>query len=244
MSTLGYKPCLADPDILLKAQNQDGVDYYSYILCYVDDIMVIHHDARPIIDRIDKFMKLKESSVGYPDIYLDSNLKKVHMDNDVWCWSISRSKYVQEAMRNFQNYLKENLSDEYELIANAPNPFLLGYVPCVDVSQLLSPDEASYFQTITGVMRLMVELGRIDIAVKVSQLSSFLAMPRQGHLVNALHIMSYLKIKHNSRLVLDTSYPGIDMSEFKSNENWASFYGYVKEAKPLNAPKPLRPALV
>ena len=28
------------------------------------------------------------------------------------------------------------------------------------------------------------------------------------------------------------------MSEFNSNENWASFYGYVQEAKPLNAPKP------
>ena len=51
--------------------------------------------------------------------------------------------------------------------------------------------------------------------------------------------MSYLKIKHNSSLVLDPSYPGIDMSEFNSNENWAPLYGDVQEAKPLNAPKPL-----
>ena len=85
----------------------------------------------------------------------------------------------------------------------------------------------------------MVELGIIFIAIELSQLYSFLAMTRQGHIVNALHIMSYLKIKHNSRLVLDTSYPGIDISEFKSNENWAFFYGDVQEAKPLNAPKPL-----
>ena len=45
--------------------------------------MVIHHDARPILDRIDKFMKVKESSVGDPDIYLGANLNKVKMDNDV-----------------------------------------------------------------------------------------------------------------------------------------------------------------
>ena len=32
MAALGYKPCLADPDIWLKFQNQDGIDYYSYIL--------------------------------------------------------------------------------------------------------------------------------------------------------------------------------------------------------------------
>ena len=102
--------------------------------------MVIHHDARPILDRIYKFMKIKESSVGDLDIYLDTKLKKVHMDNDVWCWSISPSKYVQEAVRNCQKYLKDNLSDEYDLIANAPNPFPLGYEPCMNVSPLLSPD--------------------------------------------------------------------------------------------------------
>ena len=142
-------------------------------------------------------------------------------------------------MRNCQKYLKENFSDDYELIVNAPNPFLLGYEPCMDVSPLLSPDEASYLQTIIGVMRWMVELGRMDIAVEVLQFSSFLAIPSQGHLVNSLHVMSYLKVKHNSRLVLDPSYPGIDMSDFKSNENWAPFYGDVQEAKPLNAPNPL-----
>ena len=129
--------------------------------------MVIHHDDRPILDRIDKFMKLKESSVGDPDIYLGAKLKKVQKDNDVWCWSIIPYKYFQEAVRNCQKYLKDNLSNDYELIANAPNPFPLGYEPCMDVSPLLSPDEASYFQTIIGVMRCMVELGIIYIAVEV-----------------------------------------------------------------------------
>ena len=109
----------------------------------------------------------------------------------------------------------------------------------MDIYPLLLPDEASYSRTIISVMKWMVELGIIDIAVEVSQLSSFLAMTRQGRLVNALHIVSYLKNKHNSRLVLDPSYPEIDMSEFKSKDIWAPFYGYVQEAKPLNALKPL-----
>ena len=58
------------------------------------------------------------------------------------------------------------MSDEYELIANAPNPFPLGYEPCMDVYPLLSPDEASYFQTVIRVMRWRVEMGRIDIDVE------------------------------------------------------------------------------
>ena len=55
----------------------------------------------------------------------------------------------------------------------------------------------------------------------------------------ALHVMSYLKIEHNSRLVLDPSYASIAYSKFKSDEDWTEFYGDVKEALPPNAPKPL-----
>ena len=77
-------------------------------MLYIDDILVIHHDARPVFDRIDKFMKLKEDYVCDPDIYLGAKLKKVQMSNDVRCWSLSLSKYVQEAVRNYQKHLKGN----------------------------------------------------------------------------------------------------------------------------------------
>ena len=77
MEALGYKSCLADPDLWYKSQTRNGSEYYSYILCYVDDIVVIHENARPVLDRIDKFMKLKASSIGDPDIYLGAKLRKV-----------------------------------------------------------------------------------------------------------------------------------------------------------------------
>ena len=76
----------------------DGVEYYSYILCYVEDILVVHHNSRTDLDRIGKFMKLKEDYVGNPDIYLGAKLKKVQISNDVWCWSLRPPKYVQEAV--------------------------------------------------------------------------------------------------------------------------------------------------
>ena len=77
MTVLGYTPCLADPDVWLKAQITDSIEYYSYILCYVGDIMVIHADALPVFNRIDMYMKLKVGSVGDPDIYLGAKLGKV-----------------------------------------------------------------------------------------------------------------------------------------------------------------------
>ena len=195
MSGLGYKPCPADPDLWLKPQaREDGTGYYAYILCYVDDVLVVHDDAQPVLDRIDKFMKLKPGS-SEPDMYLGAKLKKVKLANDVVAWSISPSKYVQEAVRNCENHVKENFSVDFQLLKYAPNPFPINYEPEIDVSRELTPDEASYYQTIIGVMRWMIELGRVDIGVEVSKLSSFLAYPRKGHMEAALHIMAYLRVK-------------------------------------------------
>ena len=126
-------------------------------------------------------------------------------------YGISPSKYVQEAVRNCEIYLKEKFLDEYDLTCDATNPFPMNYEPSMDTSDMLEPEHASYYQTIIRGMRWMVEIGRIDITTKVSQLSSFFAMPRRRHLANALHVMSYLKIKHNSMLVLDPTYPDIEI---------------------------------
>jgi hypothetical protein len=64
------------------------------------------------------------------------------------------------------------------------------------------------YQHLISVMRWMVELGRIDVVtVEVSLLFSHLAYPREGHLKTALHIVSYLSQKHNTRLIFDLTYP-------------------------------------
>jgi hypothetical protein len=103
---------------------------------------------------------------------------------------------------------------------------------------LLDPDCSLFYQHLIGVMRWMVEFGRIDIATEVSMLSSYLACPRKGHLENALHVIGYLRLKHNSRLIFDPTYPDIDQNAFPSFE-WMEFYGNVEEAIPPNLPPPL-----
>jgi len=149
MTTLEYKSCRADNDLWMKREtNAEGLSYYSYVLCYVDDIMVIHHDAMPVLMKIDKYFKLKPSSIGDPDIYLGG---------------------------------------------------LLNYEPELDTSDECDPEEASYFGSLIGVMRWIVELGRVDIHTEVSILSSFLAMPRSGHLDAAIHIMSHI-LQRNTML--------------------------------------------
>ena len=64
-----------------------------------------------------------------------------------------------------------------------------------------------------------------------------MAALRTGHLDAALHVVSYLKMKHNARMVYDPSYPKIDITDFKTNY-WTEFYGPVKGPIPLNALPP------
>ena len=64
-----------------------------------------------------------------------------------------------------------------------------------------------------------------------------LALPREGHLDAAVHAMTYVGQKYDSRLVYGPSYPDIDHYIFKKCD-WSECYWYPKEVIPVNAPEP------
>ena len=119
----------------------------------------------------------------------------------------------------------------------AENPFKMGYDPELDTSPELDPDAGSYYLTIIGILRWMIELGRINIITAVSLLSSHVALSSEGHLEAAVHVMAQVGQRYNSRLVCDPSYWDIDHSIFKECD-WSEFYRNAKEAIPVNATEP------
>ena len=48
--------------------------YYAYILYYVDDVLIVDHDAMSVLNNINKYFKLKPESIGDPDMYLGAKL--------------------------------------------------------------------------------------------------------------------------------------------------------------------------
>jgi hypothetical protein len=93
LGPMGYRSCKADPDLWLKAvtRPEDNVCYYAYTLCYVDDILCIHHDPMSVMNEINDYLPLKPSSVGNPDIYLGAKLKETQLFNGVRAWGLSPS---------------------------------------------------------------------------------------------------------------------------------------------------------
>ncbi len=117
----------------------------------MDDILCIHDDPDTILTQKDKYFPLKPDSVGEPDIYLGAKLKLMQLENGVWAWGLSPSKYVQEALRNCKKYIGENLLGFYKLMQLVPNPFRTDYQPELDVSPELPPEHASYYQSLMGI---------------------------------------------------------------------------------------------
>ena len=73
-----------------------------------------------------------------------------------------------------------------------------GYRPEIDITPELGPEDADYFHSLIVVLRCIVELGRIDINIEVSMLSSHLVLIQEGHIQELLHIFAYLKKHLNS----------------------------------------------
>jgi len=238
MRHLGWESCKADHDVWFKPEvrKDDGHQYYAYCLLYVDDILMVHHDGVKALREIDHFFKTKPNSIGDPEFYLGAKLRPMTLPNGVVAWGMSASKYVQAAVAIVKAYhAKEYPTRKWG--KRTSGPFPSDYAPELDTTDLLDHEKSAFYQSQIGVLRWIVELGRIDIITEVSELSSFLAMPREGHLDAVFHLFNYLEKRHNARIVFDPCYPTIDMTSFKECD-WSSFYGNVQEAIPPNAPEP------
>ena len=94
--------------------------------------------------------------------------------------------------------------------------------------------------SLIGISRWMVELGRVDICFEVSMLSSHMALPREGHLIQLFHIFLYFIKYNNTEMVFDLSDPVIGESKYQRRDWTSSEFGKLQEKRviPPNMPKP------
>lgn len=116
MSFLGFTSCKADSNVWMrKAITEEGVEYWEYILLYVDDCLCISHKGEDVLrNDICKHFILKKSSIGPPDIYLGRKIRKSTIETTegpINAWSFSSSQYVKEAVSNVESYLKKKVGN-------------------------------------------------------------------------------------------------------------------------------------
>ena len=127
---------------------------------------------------------------------------------------------------------------QHKLPSQALTPIQNSYRPDINTASDLNSVDSAYYQSLIGILSWMVELSRVDIFLKVSMLSSHLALPREEQLQQLIHMFAYLKRNHNSEMIFDPSDPIIDESLFDREDWTASEFGLsLEEVLPKNMPQ-------
>jgi hypothetical protein len=129
---MGFKGTKADPDVYIHAQvKPDGFEYYEMLLIYVDDILCVSHDPKPVMDEIGKLYTVKKESVGVPECYLGANIEKFQLPDGRESWSMLSHQYVQNVVKIVEGLLAQ---EGMKLKGKAEHPYPQHYRPEVDVS--------------------------------------------------------------------------------------------------------------
>jgi hypothetical protein len=115
------------------------------------------------------------------------------------------------------------------------SPIEEGDHPELDLSPELDQDEIRLYQSLIGALQWAVTLGRFDILVGVTTMTSFRDAPRQGHLERLQRMFGYLKLQPDGAIQLRTGVPDHESRDTPQTYSWInSVYGPNKVELPDN----------
>ena len=233
---LEFEQCQGDMDVWRRPAERDGRKFYEYLFVYTDDIMAISDNPSAILNKLGTFYMLKPDSIEEPKTFLGATISKhVMWGTDHYTWTIGSKQYLVEALRVVKLRIsckKYNMMLKTKVAATLPS----GYKPELDSTDYVDDDTGILYMQLIGILRWLVELGRIDIATEVSMMSSYNAMPRMGHFHATLHIFSYLQANMDWELAMDSRQKS--WTEIPQ-QNWKEFYPWATDELPSDMPTPL-----
>ena len=97
------------------------------------------------------------------------------------------------------NNLEQELIDQKLKFNRTANvPLMSGYRMEAEISPECDKEYSRMYISLVGILRWIIELGRIDIVRETSMMTSYSTMPRQGHSGQVIHMFSFPKIYHHS----------------------------------------------
>jgi hypothetical protein len=185
------------------------------------------------MDQLQSVYTLKEGSVGEPTEYLGCGIKRYDIPGcEKPRWAMTSDLYVKRSVEEVE---RELAHIGQCLRKKVTTPVSADYRPELDATPELDARRANYYQGLIGVLRWIIEIGRIDIMVPVCLLSRHLAAPREGHLEQVFHTFAYLKNYNRSAIVFDDTTPTFDEARF-TKADWSEFYPDAVDELPPNMP--------
>ena len=93
------------------------------------------------------------------------------------------------------------------------------------------------YRELIGILRWAVNIGRVDILLEVSLISSQLTLPCVGHIKAVYRVFEYLKKLPKRKLYFDPNKPMISEDRFQKFY-WEDLYPEACKPIPLDMPRP------
>lgn len=239
LESLNYRRCDGDHDVYIrKAVKPCGTEYYEMLFVYVDDILHLSHhktiSENETMKAIGRIYTLKDDSLKPPEVYLGANIGVIIDSTGTRMSYMSATDYIGGAIKT----VEADLPDGKKLNGRAERPFPENYKPELDATPFLDENGIRRYQGYVGILRWIVELGRLDAQTEISQLSSYLMAPRNGHMEAVLSIFAYYR-KHKDQIMIFNPHSlYINETDFEPTD-WKDIYGDIKEDIPRGLPEPL-----
>ena len=118
---------------------------------------------------IERRFKFNNDKVKEPSSNLDARLQKKVING--WdCWTVMSLDYVKAAVGTVEEATKK-------ITRQLPNkvltPMAKSYLPELDATKELKPDNIQSFQELIVMLRWATEIGRVDVLLETSLLSQY-----------------------------------------------------------------------
>ena len=108
--------------------------------------------------------------------------------------SFSSSQHVQATVKDVEFYCSRcNLG----LPIKAKFPYPSNFRLEADLTPEITPTKVFHFPSLFGVLRWVVELGRLDLAMMAPEMDSIMSLSHEGRLNALFQMFSFLKSEHN-----------------------------------------------
>lgn len=200
------------------------------VAVYVDDLAIGMKNPEAFLQILIEKYKFKLKGSGPIKFHLGCDFAR---DADGTLW-MSAEQYIDRMASQYERMFGTKPSTR-----KFQSPLDQNDHPETDDSELLDEDGIQQYQSLIGSLQWAVSIGRIDVTTAVMTMSSFRALPRQGHLDRAKRIVSYLYRFKSAKIRFRTHEPDLSDLVVPSYDWSDSVYGSVKEDVPRDAPKPL-----
>ena len=108
LDNLGFRSWIADPDVWRRPTvKEDGIEYYEYVMTYVDDLIAISEYAKKTLQQVADTVELKNNKIEDPQSYLGAKLKYKVIDS-ICRWTVSSEDYINTDINTVDESLMKN----------------------------------------------------------------------------------------------------------------------------------------